>query len=329
MQLYILISNKCNLNCSICIRSNSNNNESTMDYETFVKMFQSNDFSNEEIVISGGEPTVHDSFTKIVAYTCQNARKVFVTTNGTNNYYVDELSMYDNLNFQVSLDGDKTTNDTIRGKGAYSKIIDTLNKFEKNQMKYSIASVVSKKNVDTIKNLIPLLSKLNNMKYWRISYEMPFGNSFFNDMLLADEWNLFVDDMVKSAKFRLKIQKIFHFKLYDKKLLENKKELIVKRSYNCGSGREKLYIYPDLNVYSCACLTDFSLGNLSEVTLEEVISGEKIKQFSEYHMNINTFCRACDYFRFCNGGCIGMSYHYFGALGKGDIRCPLLRRHYE
>ena len=330
MQIYMLITNKCNLSCSICIRVSDCSDTIEMDYKTYTETLLANDFSNADIIITGGEPTMHDSFCEIVDFTCRYAKNVSVTTNGTMAYYIDSLSNKENLSFQVSLDGDEITNDAIRGVGAYSRIANTLNKFEKHHINYCVASVVSKKNKDSIKNLVPFLSSLKSMQNWRISYEMPFGNSGFSDMLTADEWNSFVDDIIKSVNFRLRIQKIFPFKLYDKKILEAEGfELQSKRCFNCGSGRDKIYVYPDYSVYSCTCLTDFCLGNLKENTFEDIILGNEIKKFSEYKIDSDVPCSECKYYAFCKGGCIGMSYHYFGLIGKGDIRCPILRSYYE
>lgn len=330
MQLYVLITNDCNLNCSICIRANAESKIQEMSYEAFSKMLQFNDFKDVDLIITGGEPTKHMQFCDIVKYACNHVKNVYVTTNGTMNYYTDELSNIENLSFQVSLDGDEVSNDFIRGAGVYSKILETLKNFENAGIRYSVASVVSKKNIQAIKNLIPILSKLLQMKYWRISYEMPFGNAGFDDMLMVGEWNAFVDEVIREAKCRLKIQKLYPFKLYDKKLQEVEDFKLPKvRSNNCGSGREKLYVYPDLNVYSCTCLSDFSLGNLNDLTLTEIKQGNEIDQFVNYKIADDIPCNECKYLPFCNGGCIGMSYHYFGELGKGDIRCPILRSFYE
>lgn len=330
MQLYVLITNDCNLNCSICIRANSAAKTQEMSLEAFKEMLQSNNFEEDDLIITGGEPTKHKQFSDIVKYACENVNNVYVTTNGTMDYYINDLSDYDNLSFQVSLDGDELSNDLIRGTGVYAKICRTLGKFEEVGINYSVASVVSKKNIESIKNLIPSLSGLRIMKYWRISYEMPFGNAGFEDMLLADEWNNFVDEMIKKARCHLKIKKIYPLELYDKRIRETETlKVNNKRSNNCGSGRDKLYIYPDLNVYSCTCLSDFSLGSLNKLSLNEIKNGTEINKFKNYEIELDIPCNDCRYLLFCNGGCIGMSYHYFGKLGKGDIRCPILRRYYE
>lgn len=87
---------------------------------------------------------------------------------------------------------------------------------EESSIKYSVASVVSNKNRVEIFDLIPKLAGLSHMRYWQISYEMPFGRDGFDNMMSADEWNAFVNTVLGKANFRLKIEKLFPFDLYEK-----------------------------------------------------------------------------------------------------------------
>lgn len=328
MQIYMLITDRCNLNCKMCIRGKNYGND--MDFQTLKKSSLIDDISEDTLVITGGEPTLHKDFVQIVKYICKYAKNVAVTTNGIFDYYIDDLKEEKNLIVQVSLDGYKDKHDAIRGEGSYEKTINTLKKLDSNGIRYSIASVVNKKNKEFIKDLIKELKNFKNMSYWRVSYEMPFGNADFENMMTAKEWNDLVDYILKEAEFRVNIQKIFPFDIYDKYMSKNDiNKNISNRCYNCGSGRDKIYIYPDFNVYSCTCLTDFCIGNLQKSNLNQILCGEEIKPFSNYKIDEEVPCRKCTYYALCNGGCIGMSYHLFGKLGKGDIRCPILRRYYE
>ena len=323
MQIYILLTENCNLNCSMCIRGKQQG--MNMDIDLLEKVFMENDFSEHEIVITGGEPTLHNKFVDVVRYVCNKAKYVTVATNGTNSNIVQQLEGCDNLLYQISLDGDKEDHNAIRGNGSFEKTWETILELEQSNSRYAIASVVSKKNYKNICKLVKYLENLRNMMYWRISYEMPFGNSGFKNIMSADEWNNFVDEILKQARFRVQIQKIFPFDLYEKhrvKLEENYEKK--KRSMNCGSGKDKIYIYPNFKVYPCTCLTDFCIGNLKEQTLCEILHGEKNNIFMNYRPNKMSICNECEYLKFCNGGCMGMSYHYFGKLGVGDIRCPKL-----
>lgn len=326
MQIYFLLTEDCNLNCSMCIRGKKQGSD--MDIEQLKQIMENNDLSDHDIVITGGEPSLHENYLDIVLMMSQNAKTVTVTSNGTLNLQLDKLRNLENLFFQISLDGDKKIHDQIRGSNTFDSTWHTLQMMEFMEIGYSVASVVSKKNRSDIFDLIDKLSGLKKMAYWRVSYEMPFGNaSGIDDIMSAEEWNFFVDNLLKKVNFRLKIKKLFPFNLYEKRWADLEKTAFkCNRSINCGSGINKIYVYPDLKVYPCTCLTDFCVGELGKQSFSEIMNGEKIKLFSEYSLKNRSDCQDCKYKNYCNGGCIGMSYHYFGKLGMGDLRCPKLSK---
>ena len=326
MQVYILITEKCNLNCSMCIRGEQSGID--LDYDAISLLPFVDELAEHDVVITGGEPTQHKDFCRFVKFFCKHAKTVTVTTNGTSRAFTDSLCSVNrkNLAFQLSLDGDKTAHDNIRGSGVFDEAVKTLRTLETLGWNYTIASVVSRKNVHAMKPLAELLETFTKMRYWRLSYEMPFGSAGFDDMMTAEEWNTFVDELLDFSHVRTKIQKIFPFDLYDKNIeLLNTPEFSCRRCSNCGSGKRKIYIYPNLMVYPCTCLTDFPVGSVRDSTLNEILNSKALKPFSEYAVHEDSRCNNCKYKPFCNGGCIGMSYHYFGRLGVGDIRCPKLQ----
>jgi len=323
MQIYVLLTGKCNLNCKMCIRGNAKFHN--MPFSGFLQILQDEYIRNSNVVITGGEPTLHPQFCDIVNLCCERSESVCVATNGTLDYYIENVRGIENLSFQVSLDGDKETHNTIRRNDCFDKIIATLENYEKHSIAYSIASTIGKENKDKIFSLIPIINK-RKVLYWLVSYEMPFGKSNKNNLLQVEEWNEFCDKLLSVVHFPLHVKKIFDFGLYER--FENKFP-ILNRCFNCGSGINKLYIYPDLTVYPCTCLVDFPLGNLKTMSIAEILSGETIKRFSSYQINKSVPCNDCKYLIYCNGGCIGMSYNLFGKLGMGDVRCPTLRKHYE
>lgn len=324
MQIYILLTESCNLRCRMCIRG-----KQIGEYLSFTKLKNSKflrALKNHDVVITGGEPTLHPDFYQITSTMLEYAKTVTVATNGTNCKIFKKMDIDPRLHFQVSLDGDESCHDAIRGKNAYKRTMDTLQYFDKENMSYNVATVVNRNNVESIFCLAEVLIHFSVMKYWSISYEMPFGSANFDNMMVAEEWNNFVDNILKKARVRMKIKKIFPFKLYD----ENLERLILAykcngRSFNCGSGSNKLYVYPDGRVYPCTCLTDFLLGNIFTTSLDQIMHSNAIKIFHNYDLNKDVACNGCKYKMFCNGGCIGMSYHYYGRLGMGDIRCPQIR----
>ncbi len=321
MQLYILLTEKCNLHCPMCIRGKQQGR--TIDYSQLKLLSFVSRIQDDVIILTGGEPTLHPQFSEIVRYFSNKCKLVVVTTNGTTNYDYKKLEDIKNLHIQISIDGDIHEHDQIRGEGSYKRSFQCLKLLNSLKMKFSVATVANRYNISSLDQLVNKLSMLKNMAYWKVSYEMPFENKGYKQMLSADEWNNLVDHLIQITPFRLKVKKIFPIELYEKNmstLLKNTNN----RCQNCGSGVDKIYIYPDFTVFPCTCLTDFPVGNLLKQPLDEILCGNEIKKFTDYQVDKTSPCQICRYKPFCNGGCIGMSYHFFGKLGKGDIRCPLM-----
>ena len=326
MQVYFLLTEKCNLNCDMCIRGRQNGEE--LSYKALKKIFSSQSFECHDVILTGGEPTLHPDFFKILELVADKAKTVTVTTNGTLKSHFEKLPCAgEKIFFQVSVDGDEIFHDKIRGEGNFQKTLSTIHYLSEKSFKYGIASVVNRNNLQSMFNLQKIVESLPNLEHWKISYEMPFGSASFKNSLAIDAWNAFVDEIIKRAHCKLLIKKLFPFELYDKNW-EKLQALLQKghRIKNCGSGCDKIYVYPNLNVYPCTCLKDFCVGNLENETLDEIISSNALKPFVEYKLLDDSKCQNCKYKIFCNGGCIGMSWHKFKKLGMGDARCPRLTK---
>lgn len=324
MQVYFLITNQCNLKCKMCIRGERSNHY--MDYATFCKTLE-NFNCKDDIIISGGECTLHPDFISFVNKAKDVARRVIVASNGVKFDCLDEIADIENLHIQISLDGEQKKHDLIRGNGSFKKTMKTLAKIESKNVSYNIASVVNVHNKNDVYRLIPALAEMERMKYWKISYEMPFGNARKQDVMLVEEWNEYVDSIVNAANFRLKVKKIYDFELYRKAIINNQINFD-KCMRNCGGCTDKVYIDTDFRVYPCACLMDFEVGNLKLETMRAILDNDKSSPFKNYQVDKCLPCNGCEFYKMCYGGCIGFSYSFFGELGKGDIRCPKVRDYY-
>ena len=323
MQIYLLLTERCNLNCKMCIRGEKSNNDISLDALRAIKSIE--DFKEHDIVITGGEPTICKDFIPIINFLKDKCRSISICTNGTSDFYINEKFLDPNISIQISLDGTEEVHNSIRGGHSYGRIMSTINKLETLGFYYTISTVVSKTNISCMKQLADILKNFQHMKYWNVSYEMPFGHADISDIIPAEHWNDFVDQMLEYVYFRMKIQKMFPFDLYDKNKDKLEEIFRGRKCSNCGSGRNKIYIYPDMSVFPCTCLTDFCLGNLKELSLSEIMNRELAQIFANYTILPESECNSCEYLKYCNGGCIGMSYHYFNNLGYGDIRCPKIR----
>lgn len=322
MQLYLLVNEKCNLKCGFCIRGKGIQEQ--LDIKKFKDVLEINDFSKYTIMISGGEPSLFDELPQLIDFCYGKFKKICINTNGVNSAWLDRLNIMD-IHVQISIDGSSAYHEKMRGvPGIYSKIQEIISKLNLLNISYNISTTIGKNNVDNVGELVREIKKYENMKYWKISPLLPFGCANEEDSISIDEWNNIVDYVLDNAEVVVKIKKLFEFSILDK-FIENGRIKDIAIVSNCGDVKSKLYVYPDLTVYPCTCLTDFALGNLTENSLMEILNSELAKKFINYKVNDDSSCASCKYLKYCNGGCIGMSYNHFGELGRGDYRCPMVK----
>lgn len=325
MQLYLLLNNDCNLQCNFCIRGKQSNH-SYLDIKALQVILKKNNFSKYYLLLTGGEPTLHPSLSQIIDMCIPYFNGISINTNGTESSWIEKCNTTQ-IHVQISLDGPPEVHNQIRGNGnvdIYSKILNTIEQLNFHNISYNISSTVGRSNYESTKELCQKICELPNLSYWKVSPVLPFGCMTNDDVLSVSQWNNLVTYLLDNAEVRLSIKRLFDFDLLDR-YLDTHPNVIKFPKSNCGDVKYKVYVYPDFTVYPCTCLTDFPLGNLTTHTLKEIICSDVAKKFSDYKVSNEAICYQCKYLNICNGGCIGMSYHYFRKLGMGDFRCPLIQ----
>ena len=323
MQLYLLLTQSCNLKCPFCIRGNSKEND-FLDINDLKVVLSQNDFKHYYIFLTGGEPTLHPDLPNIIELCQTHFKGVAVNTNGLLSSWISKCSNTD-FHVQVSIDGYEEQHSKIRGmadKDLFKSVMRTIQELYKRQISYNVSTTVGKENYDDVRNLCFLMDSFPGLKYWKVSPRLPFGCADFSDTITIQEWNSLVDYLLENSTVRLSIKRLFDFAVLDKYMMANHDNTVSTKS-NCGDVKYKIYVYPDFTIYPCTCLTDFPLGNLHEERLASILNNDRSEVFRNYHVKAESNCSDCKYLGFCNGGCIGMSYHYYGELGMGDYRCPL------
>lgn len=325
MQLYLLVNQRCNLNCNFCIRGNKNKSPDDINIQTLKNILKSNDFSKYTLMLTGGEPSLSD-LANIIQICTDHFKKICINTNGVYNNWLKKLRTK-NIQIQISIDGDKEVHNRIRcqGQDVFAKINETIRIINTLEIPYNISTTVTKQNYENIFQFFKEIEKFPKMKYWKVSPALPFGCEILKNTISINEWNELVDFILEKASVPVKIKKLFDFELLDR-FIDSGKIKSLNIISNCGDVKSKIYVYPDFTVYPCTCLTDFPIGNLAEQNLEEIIHSENAQKFLKYKVKKNSSCASCKYLSYCNGGCIGMSWNYFGQLGMGDFRCPLVKK---
>ena len=335
MIVYVVVTEACNLSCPHCIRGKQRSaTMASADFSRVLTQLNAQD-NITAIILTGGEPLVHPYFLSLLKEAFEVfSRRVVVTTNGTLDIpsAVKTLkpSFRDRLAIQISLDGTEYVNDLIRGSGSYKRVVHNVMRLNEFGFSPSIATTVSARNYEDIVLLSEELKSLKLLR-WSINLAAPMGRCDTESTVSVEQWNLLVDKIKRlNLEYSVNIKK-----LYDMSFLDNLSDSDLRRAEklfadnhlrNCSSGSGKLYVYPDLNVYACTCLSELPIGNLKKQSLVELLMSSRLKCVSECKLRQDSPCRKCRYSLLCNGGCPGMSISTFGEIGYGDIRCPRFRQ---
>lgn len=336
MKIYYLLTQKCNLSCCHCIRSQTHTSATMATDAALCNLERLHQYyPDATLILSGGEPTLHPDFDTILGQASSLfSNQTVIATNGTtaafrNENLLDTISSNKKIAVQFSLDGDEAYHDSVRGNGSFAKTLTAMLELNRRGKEVWIATIATKHNLSSIMKLEKVLEKFN-VRQWKVDPEMPFGSAAFRERAPSiPEWNRFVNDLISMTPFNLGIKKLFNFEALDRLSIAEITEIACNpRSImlrNCGCVNDKLYINADFSVYGCTCLEDFPLGNMITDSWEQIINSENACLLSQYQLQQECKCNSCRYLPICNSGCIGMSVHVFGKLGMGDSRCPLLQ----
>lgn len=153
------ISNICNLKCKYCGADYYEKNKLSLSLEDTKKIIHNIKGCVDEIDLFGGEPLLIKDIDLIIKELSECKIRTNITTNGQNgveilNYMMTEKILLGSL--AVSIDGNETDTDLLRGKGTYQRAIEFLKRAislkENNKLSWMIgvSAVVTQVNVEHI-----------------------------------------------------------------------------------------------------------------------------------------------------------------------------------
>lgn len=319
-QVYFIITRTCNLFCSHCIRSSGPKvrDQLSLDQAKYALSELHRLNQNPMILISGGEPTLHKNFYEIVEHATKFFETVMINTNGLNyNALGKVIKAFPNVRLQISVDGDASTHNLIRGKNTFEQTMENIQRLSDEGAYIVVAATVGKSNLNSMSVLDKELSTISFIK-WTIQREVLYGRASSANMISTNQWNEFVD----STNMFINNERLQSSKMFALSSFASTDVPFNEAKCNCGTGHSKVYINPDLTFFPCACLEEFIIGDLKQDSMEEVL-----KSLSGFNITSNeeSPCRKCPVFSRCKGGCPGASYHTYGQFGVGDPRCPAIQ----
>lgn len=317
--LNIYLTNACNLHCVHCFMNAGIKLEHELNADKWKSVLR--DFAQkggEFVTFTGGEPTMYDGFEEVVTYAHQLGLNVTVLSNGllwTEEQILRMKSYIDEIQF--SIDGvTEEDNAMVRGKNHFKKVVDTVCRFAKADVRTSVATTFTWENLSSADSYKQFVDSIKERVGDRVFFKLTKkilpgrGKSFSEEenrryYEQIDAIERYVDPTAGYANF-----------------IEGHEPNAMIR--NCGFGG--LSISSNGNVYFCNRIHEVDcFGNVIRDSLQDVLNKGKQVLNGTAVENV-TPCRDCSLRYICGGDCRIDYFNFRGHLkgwGKGyvQVRC--------
>lgn len=279
--LDVQITGKCNLKCAHCYLGKKEFKD--IPFRVLRQVFdESKALGIYNVIITGGEPTLHSQFEEIIKYLNNERFRITVVTNGTIPEKIIKVSemIYEVV---VSLDGFKNDYEKIRNYN-YEKVIQSIKKFKNKGINLRINAILHSNLLEYYKEFMNYINKEIGAP---VTF-LPVGNLGF---ARKNKW-LFGNQLKLGEVLR-------NIGCFENKTRCNFFYRHIAISY-------KGFIYPcqffrEIDQYRMGSI--FERKGLKKI-FEEIRNSNMIPKIS------NTKCDSCKFLKKCGGGCRGRALAY-------------------
>ena len=303
--VYQEVTAKCNLNCRDCYQGIRSSTNTITDSEIFSLLKRYSQIGIFIVRFTGKEPTAHSNFFEFVTEGRNLGLKMALNTNGIFDFdYRQKLVESGISEVVISLDGNKKTNDYIRGKGTYEYAVANIKGFVDNGIETRINMTVSKKNMDQVEHV----AKVAHQTGAYVSY-IPM-RSLGNATQRMSEEKLNNEDMRKISTQITNLRKIYRptrLLTYFDIISEESDYYHPMFQMKPCHARKNIFMDNRGNVYPCDHLVNlgnlFKGGNIRENDILYIWGhGKGLKKYRD--LVHNDKCLECAFFaKQCHGGC--------------------------
>jgi len=324
------ITNLCNLRCQHCYQDDFSKDKD-LDWAGLKKISDYILTTIKEwnktacIHLTGGEPLLKPELFDLLNYLNQNpvVEELGIITNGLlfNRDVVKRLSQFSKLRkIKISLDGaDAETNDSIRGEGNFSRVIQDLSWVkEGNRFQTILMFTVMKRNFRELPTFLKLSQDLG-VGGFIIERFIPLGRGRerIEEVLNKEEWK----ELIKALLDFFSIEEENSFLPYQAFQISFSGEEPELLGAPCVIGRDGLCIMPNGTVFPCRRFP-ISIGNLLNESLKQVWEKSDLLNKLRKKENIKGKCGRCA-IKDCRG-CRSLALSLTGDYFEEDPHCCLV-----
>ena len=335
--------NVCNLRCQHCYQNAGAKLENELTFNEKLKVLDMLDHAGvAAIAFSGGEPTIHEDFIKILTETSSRGIYTALATNGwrlADPSYTRKLKRAGLRYVEISIDStDPYKHDKFRGvKGSWYRAVKGVKNAVREGISVGIATTITRFNIDEVDEMICFAEELgaNRMVFFNF---IPVGRGIRmidydiepeeRERLLAKLYfeNTRRDiEIYSTAPQFARVSCILssgrdvaatHFYVKGDPVISSLAEYIG----GCGAGRIYAAIQPDGSVTPCVFIPDIVVGNLRDTHFVRIWNNSRVFKVLRDRNNLKGNCRECPY-RYICGGCRARALAYTGDITGPDPGC--------
>ncbi len=335
--------NMCNLRCKHCYqRADKPLPDELSLKEKLMLVDQLDKAGVAAIALSGGEPTIHPDFYRIVSEISSRGMYAAVATNGW--VFADIRNLVKakkaGLRYvEVSIDSaDPKKHDWFRGvPGSWERAVKALKNAVKLGISNALAVTLTKVNVDEVEDLIDLAEEIGVQRIVFFNF-VPVGRGKDNIWLDLDplEREEVLRKLFREMKRRKGLQIISTAPQYGRVSMQMSggKEVAPTHFYvgddpivkavaefvgGCGAGRIYAAIQPNGDVTPCVFMP-ITVGNIREKPFWDIWTNTPLFNLLRDRDKLKGFCKKCPYRNVC-GGCRARAYGYYNDPMAPDPGC--------
>lgn len=214
--------------------------------------------------------------------------------------FIDKLprEAHKSLSFSVSIDGNETIHDEIRGKGTFKKSIEGIKYALERGYKLVTNTVIMKRNVKDICQLIRYLNE-TGVEQVQLSNLILKGRADANMQITSDERKELLTGL-KNIVNDIGMAEILYAEVPDDQdnskiyeVTEKGNKFIGYENWKCSAGIGKATIDSSGNLLCCPFVESSKLGNVLEETIVELWAKNKRLEFLKLLQKENNNSRRC------------------------------------
>ncbi|SFR97249.1 radical SAM protein [Anaeromicropila populeti] len=338
-KVYFEITRRCNLKCVYCYNNSRNDFKVELDKERIFELIDHfYDTGTFEIRLTGGEPTLHPDLFELLAYLKKKDFFVSLATNGVwNENLIRKISETDIKIIIVSLDGPEAYHDSMRGKGTFSVVTNTIRELQRiNKFALKINTVLCKENKDYIEAIVKLADDLGvkgvNFAPLRCSGRAANETNYGTPLTQSDMYEVVKKITELRKQCKVMIQTYYDILEEDNSTGTFPSSLLNNTS--CAAGIEVAAINPFGEVYGCVVSPAnseedtaekrlFTAGNLAVEDFSHIwLDSLRWKIYRDLTFNKSKKCLECTFYsKKCFGNCIVDSYAQGGSPNAESPLC--------